>query len=128
MMGNFLTTLGSEPEDDRAMFEELGLNVARQPDNGANPRPDNRSGLARGRDARATPVDELIDSQAEANFWNPDVQLRRVKKDKVPPRARRRAQPRACEVVQVEGEAPMTDIEQRARGDPATGACYAGCG
>jgi len=26
MMGNFLTTLGSEPEDDRAMFEALGLN------------------------------------------------------------------------------------------------------
>ena len=51
MMGNFLTTLGAEPEDDRAMFEELGLNVARQPDNGANPRPDNRSGLARRRDA-----------------------------------------------------------------------------
>src|SRR5437588_12890108 len=42
MMGNFLTTLGAEPEDDRAMFEELGLNVARQPDNGATPRPDNR--------------------------------------------------------------------------------------
>ena len=47
MMGNFLTTLGSEPEDDRAMFEELGLNVARQEDNGANPRPDNRSGWLR---------------------------------------------------------------------------------
>jgi hypothetical protein len=44
------------------MFEELGLNVARQPDNGANPRPDNRSGLARRRDAR-TPIDELIDQQ-----------------------------------------------------------------
>src|SRR3954447_18837276 len=27
MMGNFLTTLGAEPEEDRAMFEELGLNV-----------------------------------------------------------------------------------------------------
>ena len=26
------------------MFEELGLNVARQRDNGSNPRPDNRSG------------------------------------------------------------------------------------
>ena len=52
MMGNFLTTLGSTPEEDRAMFEELGLNVARQADNGANPRPDNRSRLARGRDAR----------------------------------------------------------------------------
>src|SRR5919202_6553494 len=29
MMGSLLTTLGSEPEWDRAMFEELGLNVAR---------------------------------------------------------------------------------------------------
>ena len=48
MMGNFLTTLGNEPEEDRAMFEELGLNVARQPDNGANPRPDNRSGWLEG--------------------------------------------------------------------------------
>ena len=30
------------------MFEELGLNVARQEDNGANPRPDNRSGWLEG--------------------------------------------------------------------------------
>ena len=52
MMGNFLTTLGSEPEEDRAMFEELGLNVARQPDNGANPRPGQPLGLARGRRPR----------------------------------------------------------------------------
>ena len=44
MMGNFLTTLGWSPEEDREMFEGLGLNVARQGDNGANPRPDNRSG------------------------------------------------------------------------------------
>src|SRR5882757_10568528 len=44
MMGNFLTTLGSEPETDREMFQELGLNTMRQEDNGANPRPDNRSG------------------------------------------------------------------------------------
>ena len=48
MMGNFLTTLGNTPDEDRAMFEELGLNVARQPDNGANPRPDNRSGWLEG--------------------------------------------------------------------------------
>ena len=48
MMGNFLTTLGNEPETDRAMFEELGLNVARQPDNAANPRPDNRTGWLEG--------------------------------------------------------------------------------
>jgi biotin synthase len=48
MMGNFLTTLGAEPEEDRGMFEALGLNVARQPDNAANPRPDNRSGWLSG--------------------------------------------------------------------------------
>ena len=30
------------------MFEEHGLNVARQADNGANPRPDNRSGWLEG--------------------------------------------------------------------------------
>ncbi len=51
MMGNFLTTLGNTPQEDREMFTDLGLNIARQPDNGANPRPDNRSGWLDGRDA-----------------------------------------------------------------------------
>jgi len=85
MMGNFLTTLGSTPEEDRGMFEELGLNVARQPDNGANPRPDNRSGWLDG-ETPETPMEELIDSQAEADFWDPSTQLRFRKKDAVPPR------------------------------------------
>jgi biotin synthase len=84
MMGNFLTTLGVEPAEDRAMFEELGLNVARQPDNGLNPRPDNRSGWLEGETPR-TPVDELIDSQAEANLWDPSTQLRVIKKKGKPP-------------------------------------------
>jgi biotin synthase len=101
MMGNFLTTLGSEPEDDRAMFEELGLNVARQPDNGADPRPDNRSGWLEGETPR-TPVDDLIDSQAEANFWNPEVQLRKKKKSSVPPRPDGAAN-KGLEIVHVEG-------------------------
>ncbi|MGI8728209.1 MAG: biotin synthase BioB [Solirubrobacterales bacterium] len=84
MMGNFLTTLGAEPADDRAMFEEHGLNVARQNDNGSNPRPDNRDGWLEGQSPR-TPVDDLIDSQADANFWDPSTQLRVVKKKgKVP--------------------------------------------
>src|SRR5215216_4637669 len=48
MLGNFLTTLGNEPSEDQAMFEELGLNIARQPDNGHNPRPDNRTGWLEG--------------------------------------------------------------------------------
>src|SRR5687767_4791073 len=79
MMGNFLTTLGSEPADDRAMFSELGLDVARQDDNGSNPRPDNRDGWLEG----STPgnvIDDLIDSQAQANFWDPSTQLRVIKK------------------------------------------------
>src|ERR671936_570595 len=79
MMGNFLTTLGAEPADDRRMFEDLGLNVARQEDNGANPRPDNRSGWLDG-DTPRTPIDALIDRQAEANFWDPSTQLRVIKK------------------------------------------------
>src|SRR6185436_13673453 len=84
MMGNFLTTLGAEPADDRAMFEELGLNVARQADNGSRPRPDNRAGWLEG-ETPPTPVDELIDSQAEANFWDPSTQLRVIKKKGKPP-------------------------------------------
>jgi biotin synthase len=100
MMGNFLTTLGSEPEADREMFEELGLNVARQEDNGANPRPDNRSGWLDG-ETPQTPVDDLIASQDEANFWNPVSQLRHRRKTSVPPRPD--GAPNAYpEVIQVE--------------------------
>src|SRR5665213_1401412 len=92
MMGNFLTTLGNEPETDRQMFEELGLNVARQPDNAANPRPDNRSGWLEGE----TPdvVDELLASEAapsgtidlQVRLWDPSTQLRYSAKRSVPPR------------------------------------------
>jgi biotin synthase len=91
MMGNFLTTLGNEPEADRAMFEELGLNVARQPDNAANPRPDNRSGWLRGE----TPdvVEELLCDDAAAGsvdldvrLWDPSTQLRYRAKRSAPPR------------------------------------------
>jgi biotin synthase len=84
MMGNFLTTLGAEPAEDREMFEELGLNVARQADNGSNPRPDNREGWLDG-ETPVTPIDDLIDSQAEANFWDPSTQLRVIKKRAKPP-------------------------------------------
>ena len=104
MMGNFLTTLGNEPQQDRAMFEELGLNVARQPDNGANPRPDNREGWLDGE----TPdvLENYLDGpgaggQAEADgrpsaegeteglkvrLWDPSTQLRYTAKRGVPPR------------------------------------------
>ncbi len=83
MMGNFLTTLGSEPTEDRAMFEELGLNVARQPDNGARPRPDNRSGWLEG-DSPADPIQEYIDSRTEAPMWDPATQLRLRRKSRPP--------------------------------------------
>src|SRR4051794_34154553 len=83
MMGNFLTTLGSEPAEDRAMFEELGLTVARQHDNGARPRPDNRSGWLEG-DAPGDLVQEYIDSQAEAPMWDPATQLRLRRKSRPP--------------------------------------------
>src|SRR6187399_163423 len=88
MMGNFLTTLGVEPAEDRAMFEELGLNVARQPDNGANPRPDNRSGWLDGQ----TPdvVADLLEAESvpalDIRLWDPSEQLRYRKKESVPPR------------------------------------------
>jgi len=89
MMGNFLTTLGNTPEEDRAMFEELGLNVARQPDNGANPRPDNRSGWL---DGETPDVVELhLDTAApsdgiEIKLWDPASQLRFESKRVIPPR------------------------------------------
>ena len=85
MMGNFLTTLGSEPEEDRAMFEELGLNIARQPDNGANPRPDNRSGWLDG-EAPAHADRRPDRPPGRGELWDPATQLRHRKKSSVPPR------------------------------------------
>src|SRR3982751_3757940 len=71
MMGNFLTTLGNTPDEDRAMFEELGLNVARQPDNGSNPRPDNPAGAPDGA-APTTPERDAGDDFAglELRLWD----------------------------------------------------------
>jgi biotin synthase len=97
MMGNFLTTLGNTPEEDRAMFEEMGLNVARQPDNGSMPRPDNRSGWLAGStpDAQAQPQSaaELAGAPTQAGapdlevrLWDPSTQLRFAAKGSVPPR------------------------------------------
>jgi biotin synthase len=74
MMGNFLTALGATPAEDRAMFEEHGLNIARQPDNGANPRPDNRSGWLHGE----TPdvIERHLDGEMVVHLWDPSTQLR----------------------------------------------------
>jgi biotin synthase len=102
MMGNFLTTLGNTPDEDRGMFEELGLNVAAQADNGANPRPDNRSGWLEGEtpdlisaamtapaqaDGRGTPAPEMPEPPAfEVRLWDPSSQLRFAPKRSIPPR------------------------------------------
>ena len=52
------------------MFEELGLNVARQPDNAANPRPDNRSGWLCRRDAgRGRGASRSAEAAAERRSW-----------------------------------------------------------
>ena len=90
MMGYFLTTLGSTPAEDRAMFTGLGLNVARQPDNGSAPRPDNRSGWLEGE----TPdvVEAFLDTPAEAEaagievrLWDPATQLHYRRRPRKPP-------------------------------------------
>jgi biotin synthase len=85
MMGNFLTTLGAEPAEDRAMFEQNGLNVARQPDNAANPRPDNRSGRLCGETpdlvedfmaAAGAPERDGEQADLGVRMWDPSTQLR----------------------------------------------------
>ncbi len=85
MMGNFLTTLGATPEADRALFEEHGLNVARQTDNGANPRPDNRSGWLDGDPPESVdgPPDQTS-APLHVHLWDPSTQLRFKAKRSVP--------------------------------------------
>jgi biotin synthase len=108
MMGNFLTTLGAAPEEDREMFEAHGLNIARQPDNASNPRPDNRSGWMSGETPDvledylepAADGSEVVTREAAAGasarsdsedglkirLWDPSQQLRYRAKRSVPPR------------------------------------------
>jgi biotin synthase len=91
MMGNFLTTLGSTPDHDRGLFEDLGLNVGRHADNGSHPRPDNRSGWLEGETPNVveTYIDTAADAAAagiEIQLWDPASQLRYASKTAVPPR------------------------------------------
>ena len=82
MMGNFLTTLGVEPAEDRGDVRGAGAERGPPGRQRRQPAPRQPLGLARGRDARhpRPPIDELIDSQADANFWDPSTQLRVIKK------------------------------------------------
>jgi biotin synthase len=73
------------------MFTGAGLNVARQPDNGADPRPDNRDGWLAGDtpdvvEAFLDTADEARAAGIEVRLWNPSTQLRFARKPKVPPR------------------------------------------
>jgi biotin synthase len=91
MMGNFLTTLGNTPDEDKAMFAELGLNVAAHADNGANPRPDNRSGWLEGEtpdvvSAALQPPGAGDPPALTVRLWDPTTQLKFAAKRSVPPR------------------------------------------
>ena len=91
MMGNFLTTLGNTPEQDRAMFEELGPErraPARQRRQPAPGQPQRRGSRARRRDV----VDEFLDDWTPSGevdltvrLWDPSTQLRYRAKDKAVP-------------------------------------------
>jgi biotin synthase len=85
MMGNFLTALGATPAEDRAMFEQHGLNIDRHADNGSNPRPDNRSGWLEGE----TPdvVERHLDGELVVHLWDPSTQLRYRSRRRLPERA-----------------------------------------
>jgi biotin synthase len=76
MMGNFLTALGATPAEDREMFERQGLNVARQADNGANPRPDNRSGFLEGDTPDVIEIYPEREAELKLALWDPSKQLR----------------------------------------------------
>ena len=132
MMGNFLTTLGSEPEEDRAMFEELGLNVARQDDNGANPRPDNRSGWLEGdapddadRGADRQPGrGELLGSRRRSCGCARRASHPPTRSGRRAGRARRRR--RRLGRLTRHGRVAMSDIHDRLE-ELASWACTAGC-
>jgi biotin synthase len=70
------------------MFEQLGLNVAAQPDNGSNPRPDNRSGWLDGEppDLVSVALAEPPPAALEVQLWDPSSQLRYTPKRTVPAR------------------------------------------
>jgi len=76
------------------MFEQLGLNVARQPDNGANPRPDNRSGWLEGETpdvleshlAGEGAREDEDEGTLSVRLWDPSTQLRFQARRAVPPR------------------------------------------
>jgi biotin synthase len=88
MMGNFLTALGATPAEDREMFERHGLNVARQPDNGSNPRPDNRAGWLEGDTPDVIELYPEGEAELRLHLWDPSTQLRYRARGRAKERAR----------------------------------------
>ena len=84
MMGNFLTTLGAEPADDREMFDRPRPQRRPPARQRLEPAPRQPQRLARGRQPAATPIDDLIDTQAEADLWDPSTQLRVIARSASP--------------------------------------------
>ena len=100
MMGNFLTTLNADPAEDRKMFTDLGLNINRQADNGANPRPDNRSGWLEGETSDV--VEDYLDTLAagrgrrhQGHDLGPGLAAALRQEGQGPAAPRRRAEPLA---------------------------------
>ena len=117
------------------MFAELGLNVARQPDNAANPRPDNRSGWMEGEtpdvidgarsDRDAAPA--RAGGDRTIRLWDPSTQLRFRAKRSVPPRPD--GAPNRVPALDDEGaRTAMSEIEAAPRAARAARASGAGCG
>ena len=103
MMGNFLTTLGSEPEDDRAHVR--GPRPQRRPPGRQRREPASRQpvGLARGRHAGDADRGVRSTARREANMWDPSTQLRMRKKSK-PARLSRERRPGAGRLGRLTGE------------------------
>ncbi len=94
MMGNFLTTLGNTPDEDKAMFTEPGSQRGRPRRQRRQPAARQSLGLAGGRDPGRpvrrswnpprcpTPIRPALN----VRLWDPTTQLRFAAKRAVPPR------------------------------------------
>ena len=104
------------------MFEELGLNVARQDDNGANPRPDNRSGWLEGETPRDADGRASWTRRTRRTFWDPATQLRTARRHRCrrAPTARRTPSRRSCtcQARQPRDDGSGITANDRHRGSP----------
>ena len=101
MMGNFLTTLGNTPAQDRAMFEDAGLNIAppaRQRRQPAARQPHRLASTARrptSSRSSSTTTRRAARSTSTVQLWDPSTQLRFARARRPSRRDRRRAEPLA---------------------------------